>query len=116
MAGTTSTITRTRSTRRVNPLPDYELQFTQPATSEAEPTAVTEAITVQEQSRHPEPTVPYRRVPLQRPINRNLDRSQRMVYTSNAERVFITLMLFGVRVNSVCFMCRSLNYPSTHVL
>lgn len=43
----------------------------------------------------------YRHVPPHRPINRNLDQSQRRVYTSLAERVFLTMMFTGLEVNVV---------------
>ncbi|TLS26888.1 hypothetical protein PpBr36_05019 [Pyricularia pennisetigena] len=42
----------------------------------------------------------YRRVPAHRPINRELDQSQRAVYVDAGERVFITVMFGGLFVNS----------------
>ncbi|KAH6684669.1 hypothetical protein B0J14DRAFT_527561 [Halenospora varia] len=41
----------------------------------------------------------HRRIPQYRPINRELDQSQRRVYQNNGERVFLTIMFTGVRVN-----------------
>jgi hypothetical protein len=43
----------------------------------------------------------HRRIPPHRPINRNLDQSQRRVYTSLGERVFLTMMFTGLEVNVV---------------
>lgn len=43
----------------------------------------------------------YRRIPHYRPLNRNLDQSQRRVYTTFVERVFLTLMFHGLEVNVV---------------
>ncbi|KAI6565154.1 hypothetical protein MCOR03_002086 [Pyricularia oryzae] len=42
----------------------------------------------------------YRRVPAHRPINRQLDQSQRAVYQNGGERVFITVMFGGLFINS----------------
>lgn len=44
----------------------------------------------------------YRRIPPYRPVNRNLEQGERRVYTSGAERAFITMMFIGVRNNAVC--------------
>lgn len=44
----------------------------------------------------------YRRVPPYRPVNHDLDQGERRVYTSGAERAFITMMFLGVRNNAVC--------------
>jgi len=43
----------------------------------------------------------HRRIPAYRPVNRELDQSQRRVYSSNAERVFLTLMFSGLQTNVV---------------
>jgi hypothetical protein len=40
-------------------------------------------------------------VPPYRPVNRDLDRDQIMVYRNNAERAFIHTMFFGIRVVTV---------------
>ncbi|EXA34302.1 hypothetical protein FOQG_14458 [Fusarium oxysporum f. sp. raphani 54005] len=42
----------------------------------------------------------YRRIPPYRPINRNLDLSERPNGSSRAELVFVTVMLNGVRLQS----------------
>ncbi|KAH8682855.1 hypothetical protein BGZ60DRAFT_206094 [Tricladium varicosporioides] len=42
----------------------------------------------------------HRRIPQYRPINRELDQSQRRVYQNNGERMFLTVMFTGVRVNA----------------
>jgi hypothetical protein len=56
-------------------------------------------------SPHPEPArgwpVDHRRVPTYRPINTELDQSQRRVYQNPIERAFIIVMFSGVFVESV---------------
>jgi hypothetical protein len=49
----------------------------------------------------PEWPTGHRRVPNYRPINRDLDQSQRCIYNNNGERAFITVMLRGVWLNAV---------------
>ena len=49
----------------------------------------------------PEWPADHRRVPNYRPINRDLDQSQRRIYNDNGERAFITVMLRGVWLNAV---------------
>jgi hypothetical protein len=46
----------------------------------------------------------HRRIPAYRPIDRNLDRSQRPPGANNLERVIITVMLHGVWLNAVRFI------------
>lgn len=43
----------------------------------------------------------HRRIPPYRPINKNLDQSQRRVYTSTGERMFLTVMFTGLQANVV---------------
>lgn len=43
----------------------------------------------------------YRRIPPYRPINRNLDLTERPNGSSRAELVFVTVMLNGIRLQSV---------------
>ncbi|KAK2785076.1 hypothetical protein FQN52_003785 [Onygenales sp. PD_12] len=43
----------------------------------------------------------YHRVPPHRPINRELDQSQRAVYQNRAEQAFVNVMLSGVWTNAV---------------
>ncbi|KAL2352243.1 hypothetical protein BJ546DRAFT_850069 [Cryomyces antarcticus] len=43
----------------------------------------------------------HRRIPPYRPINRELDQSQRRVYTSVLERVFITVMFMGMFLQNI---------------
>jgi hypothetical protein len=40
-------------------------------------------------------------MPPYRPVNRNLDRSQIMIYQNTGERCFIQTMFFGIRVVTV---------------
>jgi hypothetical protein len=40
-------------------------------------------------------------MPPYRPVNRNLDRSQIMVYRNTGEQAFINTMFFGIRVVTV---------------
>ncbi|KAF2798428.1 hypothetical protein K505DRAFT_233301 [Melanomma pulvis-pyrius CBS 109.77] len=42
----------------------------------------------------------HRRIPTYRAINRELDQSQRRVYTSTGERAFLTVMFTGVQANA----------------
>lgn len=49
----------------------------------------------------PEWPTDHRRVPNYRPINRDLDQSQRRIYNNNVERAFVTVMLRGVWLNAV---------------
>lgn len=46
----------------------------------------------------------YRRIPPYRPVNRNLDQSERRVYTNFGERAFLSMMFLGVRTNAVGFI------------
>lgn len=54
-----------------------------------------------------------RRVPPCRPVNTNLDQSQRRVYTSPVERAFVTVMFTGVYLEAVS-MQRILNSDETN--
>ena len=63
-------------------------------------------------STHPLPVawdVPHRRVPPFRATNRERDQGEVRVYTSGAERVFISIMFTGVFVNAVSetLLCRA---------
>ncbi|KAL5115929.1 hypothetical protein ACEQ8H_006151 [Pleosporales sp. CAS-2024a] len=49
------------------------------------------------------PTDQHRRVPVYRPVNTQLDQSQRRVYLSPVERVFVTIMFTGVFLESNTF-------------
>lgn len=55
--------------------------------------------------------VDYRRTPAYRPINHELDQSERRVYLHAGERVFVFAMFTGVLLQSVSFFgadrCRS---------
>ncbi|KAF2648387.1 hypothetical protein K491DRAFT_612831 [Lophiostoma macrostomum CBS 122681] len=42
----------------------------------------------------------HRRIPAYRPINRELDQSERRVYTSAGERMFLTIMFTGVQTEA----------------
>ena len=43
----------------------------------------------------------HRRIPPYRPVNRELDQTQRRVYLSNVERTFVGVMFTGVYVEAV---------------
>jgi hypothetical protein len=66
----------------------------------------------------PNPEIPcdwptdHRRVPTYRPINTELDQSQRRVYQNPIERAFIAVMFTGVFVESVSMRC---GYDMTRV-
>lgn len=86
-----------------NVLADYELHYTR-----AEPAAGDAPVSLQDgqhnssdTSNPPDWPVDYRRVPPHRPINHNLDPNERYVFLNNGERMFVFVMLFGVRINSV---------------
>lgn len=86
-------------------LVDYELHHSGTSGPAPPPEAHPLPSTVDQQglnARNPEswPT-DHRRIPPYRPINRELDMSQRRVYTSVPERIFIELMFTGVATNAV---------------
>lgn len=47
----------------------------------------------------------HRRVPAYRPVNRELDQSERRVYLSGVEQVFVGVMFTGVFLESVSIHC-----------
>jgi len=73
---------------------DATVSSSQPAQSE--PSAL--SLALQTPSDWPDN---HRRIPAHRPVNRELDQSQRRVYSSNAERVFLTVMFSGLQTNVV---------------
>ena len=91
MASTTTTLT--------NSLGDYHIQLTGAAVEGALPIRRTER---RVEGRNPAnwPTN-YRRVPPHRPVNRNLDLTERPNGASTGEWIFVNVMLNGVRLNSV---------------
>jgi hypothetical protein len=89
------TPTVTASTPRARPQrypADYDIYTSDVATT------TVRSLTTEKARRWPNH---YRRIPAHRPINRNLDQSQRKVYTSSGERVFLTMMFTGLQVNVV---------------
>ncbi|EON67981.1 hypothetical protein W97_07127 [Coniosporium apollinis CBS 100218] len=85
-------------------LVDYELHHSGTSGPAPPPEAHPVPSTVDQQglnARNPEswPT-DHRRIPPYRPINRELDMSQRRVYTSVPERIFIEVMFTGVATNA----------------
>ncbi|KAF2812728.1 uncharacterized protein BDZ99DRAFT_440068 [Mytilinidion resinicola] len=96
-----STTTTTDTTRYAahSYLADYELHHSNhPSASDSRPNSHPDAQLAQ---RNP-PQWPsnYRRIPPYRPINRDLDQSQRRVYTTTGERIFLFVMFTGVQVNA----------------
>lgn len=92
-------------------LADYELHHS----------GDSEEVAVAELSPHPVPPHEepanwddsHRRVPEYRPINRELDQSQRRVYNNGGERGFITVMLHGVWLQAVRDLLSSNEYSWT---
>jgi len=83
-------------------LSDYELHHS--ATEDTAPPPNTHPLPAAAQHSDENPPdwdTAHRRVPAYRPINYELDQSQRQVYQNPAERVFITLMFAGLRLNVV---------------
>lgn len=86
---------------------DYDVRETDVAGSTTRPsTQVAAEASPSRPDRNPNPNPPawpdnYRRIPAHRPVNRHLDQSQRRVYTSVGERVFLTMMFTGLEVNVV---------------
>lgn len=99
-------------------LSDYELHHSD---SHSEPSNAASANRAAQDPRLQDPTEPsslqralhnpdhwpnnHRRIPHYRPINRELDQSQRRVYQNTGERVFLTIMFTGVRTNVVSNFC-----------
>ncbi|EFX03467.1 hypothetical protein CMQ_395 [Grosmannia clavigera kw1407] len=94
----TTTATRT-SLRPV--LADYETYRSdpQPAIESVESTAMTSPAA--HINTPPSWPTDHRRVPPYRPVNRELDLSQRMAYNNGIEHAFISTMFFGIRVVTV---------------
>ncbi|KAJ5211096.1 hypothetical protein N7491_010916 [Penicillium cf. griseofulvum] len=104
---TTATATRIRTTQlRVQGYPaDYDIYHSNVAASNSNfpsQQMETRAITAATQTHNP-PGWPndYRRIPWHRPINQHLDQSQRRVYTSLGEQVFISMMFTGLEINVI---------------
>ncbi|KAK3899140.1 hypothetical protein C8A05DRAFT_18386 [Staphylotrichum tortipilum] len=76
-------------------LADYELHISEPRTASAASPGASSQPRVQNP---PGWSQDHRSVPPYRPINRDLDRDQIMVYQNNVERTFVTTMFFGIRV------------------
>jgi hypothetical protein len=114
----TTTITTTKSTRANtvvettigDALKDYTLHLSG-ATSNPAPPLDTEHDGEQDQHAQPStvsnpsywPTQ-HRRIPPYRPANRNLDLSERPNGSNRAELLFVTVMMNGVRLQSVRFV------------
>jgi hypothetical protein len=87
-------------------LADYEIRLTSSDAAEQQPLVLQDSVL-------PLPDVPrnansprdwptdHRRVPPYRPINYNLDLTERIVYNNGGERAFITTMFFGLRLITV---------------
>jgi hypothetical protein len=87
-------------------LRDYELHHSQ--AREESPDCRTSPVTSAE---HPEFDLPHRRVPGYRPLNRDAAHVNGVrVYTSTAERFFITAMFRGLNVNAVSVIDRFYEY------
>ncbi|EKV04281.1 hypothetical protein Pdw03_2661 [Penicillium digitatum] len=81
---------------------DYDIYESNVATSNSPSQVGTGANTGVTRAHNP-PGWPddYRRIPPHRPTNRQLDQSQRRVYTSVAERTFLTMMFTGLEINVI---------------
>ncbi|KAL2203519.1 hypothetical protein CC79DRAFT_1371571 [Sarocladium strictum] len=84
-------------------LADYEIRLTSSSAADHQTSASGDSVL-------PLPEIPrnanspadwptdHRRVPPYRPINYNLDPTERIVYNNGGERAFITTMFFGLRL------------------
>ena len=108
---TTATPTSINTARlRVRGYPaDYDVYESNVAASNSPSQQVDTEVAAGDTRAHNPPGWPddYRRIPPHRPINRDLDQSQRRVYTSLGERVFLTVMFTGLEVNVVSGACLS---------
>lgn len=77
-------------------LTDYELHHS----DTSDPASAPNSHPAPASQNPPEWPTDHRRVPNYRPINRDLDQSQRRIYNNNGERAFITVMLRGVWLNA----------------
>ncbi len=93
---TTSTATTNVAAPLRVVLADYELHKSEP------PAGGKPSSSLQRPTQNP-PDWPqdHRRMPPYRPVNRNLDRSQIMVYNNGGEHAFIQTMFFGIRLVTV---------------
>lgn len=85
--------------RTLNFLTDYELHHTSP-TGEIDSSLNTHPDPQSESNPADWPT-DHRRVPPHRPINFELDQSERRVFLNPVERMFIATMFFGVNMQAV---------------
>jgi hypothetical protein len=94
--------TRTITVNGLPDLTDYHLHHSENQTPATQPIASDHLEADGWQHNNPDwwPT-DHRRVPDYRPINRNLDRSQRPNGVNAIETAFIFIMLRGVQVNAV---------------
>ncbi|KAM5384545.1 hypothetical protein ACJZ2D_001290 [Fusarium nematophilum] len=93
------TTTRTSTNYSLSPvLSDYELHRSKPpSSSSGRASSEAQSITCNPVGW----STDHRRVPPHRPVNTNLDRSQRMTYNNRGEQAFINTMFFGIRVITV---------------
>lgn len=95
----TGTITRNDT---LSLLADYEIHRTPDTQIESGPPRVQPSESPVERIANP-PQWPrdFHRVPAYRPVNRELDQSQRAVYQNRIEQAFVNVMLSGVWLNAV---------------
>ncbi|KAF9895081.1 hypothetical protein FE257_004710 [Aspergillus nanangensis] len=94
MSSTETTTTRTQGNLAI--LTDYELHHS----GSREPEAVVSSSSTVPQTQPLNWTSNHRRVPAYRPINRNLDRTERPAGSNAGEFLFIQAMLHGVWLNA----------------
>lgn len=90
-------------------LADYELHHSEqpqvtPGDASTHSTSVGSGSISQRPAATPNPPdwpTDHRRVPPYRPVNRNLDLSERVVFQNRAEQAFINSMFFGLRMVTV---------------
>jgi hypothetical protein len=85
--------------RSLHVLTDYELHHTSP-TAEID-SSLNIHPNPQSDSNPPDWPTDHRRVPSHRPINYDLDQSERRVFLNPAERIFIATMFLGVNMQAV---------------
>jgi len=105
MSVTTTSNAQTYNIRAV--LADYDLHHT-PETTPLDTALNAHPSTCSSPFNPPNWTTDERRVPPYRPVNMNLDQSQRRVYQNGVERAFVNVMFTGVQIESVSVSCQTM--------
>lgn len=111
---TTSTAQAVKETPIEDILKDYTLHFSSATPSLAPQWNNTDVVTSTSSNPGFWPTQ-YRRIPPYRPINRNLDLTERPNGSNRAEWLFVQVMMNGVRLQSVSVDLIHISHPSADV-